>query len=101
MIRCRDFPRPSDITGIRSWYGLVEQVSFLFAKSALMEPFRELMSKKAEYVWTPALQTAFDRARVEIVYLVQKGVKSFKLGAWTCLVTDWSRRTQEEVPNPK
>ena len=59
------------MTGIGSWYGLVEQVSFAFAKFALMEPFRELMSKKSEYVWTPALQTAFDMARDEIVELVQ------------------------------
>ncbi len=35
----RDFPRPTDITGIRSWFGLVEQVSFSFSKTALMEPF--------------------------------------------------------------
>ena len=27
----REFPRPTDITGIRSWYGLVEQVSYAFA----------------------------------------------------------------------
>ena len=28
----QNFPRPTDITGIRSWYGLVEQVAFSFAK---------------------------------------------------------------------
>ena len=88
----RDFPRPKDITGIRSWYGLVEQVSYAFAKSELMEPFRELLKKKSEYVWSQALQDSFDVARAEIVRLVQQGVRTYKLGAWTCLVTDWSRR---------
>lgn len=88
----QEFPRPKDITGIRSWYGLVEQVSFAFSKSQLMEPFRDLLKKKSEFVWTQALQDAFDRAKVEIVELVKQGVKSFKLGAWTCVVTDWSRR---------
>ena len=44
-----------------------------------------------EYVWTPELQKAFDVAREEIVELVRRGVKSFRLEAWTCLVTSWSR----------
>ena len=56
-----------------------------------MEPFRALMKKGSEYVWTPDLQKAFDVAREEIVELVRRGVKSFQLRAWTCLVTDWSR----------
>ena len=28
----RDFPRPRDITGIRSWFGLINQVNFAFSK---------------------------------------------------------------------
>ena len=54
-----NFPRPTDITGIRSWYGLVEQVSYAFAKSALMEPFRGLLKKNSTYAWSPDLQKAF------------------------------------------
>ena len=87
-----EFPRPTDITGMRSWYGLVEQVSFILSKSELMEPFQPLMKKGAEYVRTPERQCAFDMARREIVDLVKSGVKSFRLGAWTCVITDWSRR---------
>merc|ERR1712082_427555 len=87
----RDFPRPTDITGIRSWFGLVEQVSFSFSKTALMEPFRQLLKPKSDYVWTEELQLSFERAKKEIVGLVASGVKSFVLGNWLCLVTDWSR----------
>ena len=86
-----NFPRPRDITGIRSWFGLVEQVAFNFSKSKLMLPFRPLLKAKAEYVWTDDLQTAFETAKREIVELIKKGVKTFQLGLWTCLVTDWSR----------
>lgn len=87
----RDFPRPSDITGIRSWFGLVEQVAYAFSKSSLMEPFCPLLKSKAEYVWTPQLQHAFQTAKEEIVKIASKGVKSFTIGAHTCLITDWSR----------
>ena len=45
----RDFPRPTDITGIRSWYGLVEQVAYAFSKSELMAPFRPLLKKGLVY----------------------------------------------------
>lgn len=41
-----EFPRPSDITGVRSWFGLVEQVAFSFSKTRLMEPFRELLQRQ-------------------------------------------------------
>ena len=86
-----DFPRPTDITGIRSWFGLVEQVSFSFAKNELMEPFRALLKPKSQFQWDEPIQLAFDRAKVEIVKLVEGGVMLFVLGAWLCLVTDWSR----------
>ena len=87
----KNFPRPTDVTGIRSWYGLVEQVAFSFTKTDLMQPFHQLLSKNAEFSWSPQLQTAFDTARQEIVKLVTNGVQSFQLDTWTCIITDWSK----------
>ena len=87
----KDFPRQVDITGIRSWFGLVEQVAFSFSKTSLMEPFRELLQPKMVFCWSDELQKSFEAAKAEIVRLVVSGVKSFKLGEWLCVVTDWSR----------
>ena len=87
----RNFPRPTDVTGVRSWYGLIEQVSFSFAKTTLMQPFRKLLSKNAEFLWTNEMQSAFITAKQEIADLVTKGVQSFQLDAHTCIVTDWSK----------
>ena len=67
----------------------MEQVSFAFSKSELMVPFRPLMKKGAEYIWIPELQGAFDLVGREIVELVKSEVRSFQLGAWTCVVMDW------------
>ena len=86
------FPRPTDITRICLWFGLVEQVAFSFSKTSLMEPFRELLHPKQVFTWNETLQQAFETAKTEIVNLVVKGVKSFKLGEWICLVTDWSKQ---------
>ena len=66
----QEFPRPKDITGIRSWFGLIEQVSFAFSKKELMEPFRSLLSKNAVFSWTPELQKSFEIAKNKIRALV-------------------------------
>ena len=39
----RDFPVPKDITGVRSWFGLVEQCTYAFSKTDTMEPFHHLV----------------------------------------------------------
>ena len=38
-----DFPLPTDITGARSWFGLINQVAFSLAIAPVMQPFRELL----------------------------------------------------------
>ena len=62
-----------------------------------MKPFRQLLSKNAEFAWSAELQKAFEEARKEIVELVTDGVKSFSLDTHTCIVTDWSTRGLEYV----
>ena len=34
----RDFPRPRDITGIRSWFGLINQVSYALSQTCSSPP---------------------------------------------------------------
>ena len=38
-----DFPTPANITDIRSWFGLVNQVAYAFAAAERMLPFRALL----------------------------------------------------------
>ena len=40
-----NFPVPTDLTGIRSWFGLVQQVSYEFSKTKEMNPFREFLAR--------------------------------------------------------
>ena len=86
-----DFPRPSDIMGIQSWYGLVEQVAWGFSKTRLMEPFWHLLQHKAEFAWSEEMEKAFVVAKAEIVRLVENCVRCFVPGKDLALVTDWSR----------
>ena len=79
MKSIKEFPRPTDVTGVRSWFRLIEQVIWAFSKTMLMAPFRELLSKKEPFSWTQELQEVFETAKKEIVDVVVKGVKAFKL----------------------
>ena len=87
----REFPRPNNITDVRSLFGLVEQVAFCFAKSKYMEPFRNLLNSKEKFHWNQALQDSFECAKREITAQVEQGVKTYVQGKPTGLVTDWSR----------
>ena len=41
MNAIKNFPKPTSLTGARAWFGLVNQVSFAFAQTEEMEPFRD------------------------------------------------------------
>ncbi len=87
----RDFPTPNNITDIRSFFGLVNQVSYAFASNNKMAPFRDLLKPSNTFCWTPELQTAFNEAKTFIIQEVQNGVQIFDKNRTTCLVTDWSK----------
>ena len=87
----RDFPIPRNITDVRSWFGLINQVSYTFAVAQTMAPFRHLLSSKVPFYWSEELQSAFEKSKEEIIQQCMKGVRTFSLTAPTALATDWSR----------
>lgn len=36
----KNFPTPNNITDIRSWFGLVNQVAYTFSQHNVIDPFR-------------------------------------------------------------
>ena len=87
----RTFPTPNNITDVRSWFGLINQVSYSFATAPAMAPFRHLLSAKIPFYWSEELQASFDASKEEIIQQCNKGVRSFSLTAPTALATDWSK----------
>jgi hypothetical protein len=87
----QDFPEPSDLTGARSWFGLINQVNFAFADSELMLPFRHLLKPGTSFDWTPELSQLFKKIKHKIIEAVKKGIMTFDMNRQICLATDWSR----------
>ena len=86
-----EFPKPTDISSARSWFGLVNQVAFAFCMSDTMAPFRDLLKTTTPFVWTPELDKIFEISKKTIVDAVEEGVKIFEMDRPTCLATDWSK----------
>ena len=87
----KDFPTPSNLTDIRSWFGLVNQVSYAFAAADIMEPFRKLLKSDVKFQWDADLEDVFQRSKLAIVRQIEHGVKIFDKDRPTCLATDWSK----------
>ena len=86
----RFFPTPQNRTDIKSWFGLVNQVSNYSQLRRSMAPFRHLLSPREKFRWTDELEKSFSRSKQQIVNLIEKGVQIFDLNKTTCLRTDWS-----------
>ena len=87
----RDFPSPKDLTGARSWFGLVNQVAWAYSTSPVMAPFRDLIKSNGKFYWDENLEKLFQDSKVAIINLVAEGVQSFDISKRTCLQTDWSQ----------
>jgi len=85
------FPEPTDITGIRSWFGLINQISYAVTLTDELQPFRDLLKPKNKFYWDENLKELFEDSKKKIVAKVENGVKIFEPNLKTCLRTDWSR----------
>ena len=87
----RDFPQPRNITDIRSWFGLVNQVAYAFSMAERMHPFRKLLNNGKRFTWSPELEDIFRESKVVIVQEIERGVRTFDKTKPTCIATDWSK----------
>ena len=59
----RQFPTPRNIADIRSWFGLINQVSHYSKLSNIILPFKPLLSPKTSFKWSDELQDAFEQSK--------------------------------------
>ena len=87
----RNFPTPTNITDIRFWFGLINQVSYAFAASSRMQPFRQALKPGTPFLWNKELDNLFNESKSIITNEVEEGVRIFDKSKPTCLATDWSK----------
>ncbi len=86
-----DFPTPQNLTDVRSWFGLVNQVSYAFSMTDVMLPFWELLKPSNKFHWNNDVQQAFEKSKLTIIDEIHSGIKIFDKSKPTCLATDLSK----------
>jgi hypothetical protein len=88
----QNFPRPTNITDIRAWFGLVNQVSHYGQLGDLMAPFRPFLSPKVRFYWNDNLEETFQQLKQDVITSIEEGVEIFDPARKTCLSMDWSKK---------
>jgi hypothetical protein len=86
-----DFPTPKNLTDARSWFGIINQVSYAFSMTKYMEPFQDLLKPGQPFKWNDSLEKIFTDTKHTIVAEIEEGVKIFHADRPTCIITDWSK----------
>ena len=86
-----NFPTPANLTDMHSWFGLINRVSFAFAITDRMLPFRRLLKPGTPFHWDDTLNQLFEESKAVIVSEIEKRVRIFDKSRPTCLATDWSK----------
>ena len=76
---------------VRSWFGLVNQVSYAFSMADRMLAFCDLLKPGTHFTWNVELQMLFEKSKRQIVSDIEKGVMIFDHAKPTCPATDWSK----------
>ena len=87
----RTFPQPKNVSDIRAWFGLVNQVSHYSKLTDLMKPFKPFLSPKTPFLWTEELEHAFEQSKIELIKAIEHCVRIFDPLRKTCLTLDWSK----------
>jgi hypothetical protein len=87
-----NYPVPVNVTDMRSFFALVEQVAPYHAVKPHMAPFRELLKKGQDWYWDDQLQRLFEEAKRVISKEVTEGITRFDPKRETALVSDYSRQ---------
>lgn len=83
-----EFPKPKNITDVRSWFGLINQVSYAFSMTGKMLPFRQLLKPSTPFHWDDDLDNLFEESKLVILSEITEGVRIFDKTRPTC---DWSK----------
>ena len=59
----KSFPTPANITDLRSFMALLQQVAYCYAISPATNPLRHLLKQAEKWLWTPDINKAFEKAR--------------------------------------
>ena len=70
----QNFPTPSSVTDIRSWFGLVNQVANYAQLRDLVTPLKPFLSPHVKFYWPPELEKIVCDSKDAIIEAIKNGV---------------------------
>ena len=86
-----NFPTPTNIHNIRSWFGLINHVSYAFASSEKLQLLPHLLQSDTPFIWSNQMNDLFPESKLAIIHEIENGIIIFDKTKPTCLATDWSK----------
>ena len=80
MRAIKEFPTTQNITDVRSWFGLVNQVSYAFAMTSKLLPFCQLLKPRSIFQWIKNLKMHF---KLQETLSLKKFTRVFVYLIWT------------------
>ena len=59
----QNFPQLSDIIGARTWFGLVNEITWAYSISSIMQPFCKLVKANSKFTWNNTLTQTFENSK--------------------------------------
>ena len=87
----RDFPIPTSISAVRSFYALANNLNFSTKVKEIIGDFRHLLSPRAPFKWDEKMTEKFKEVTSSLVEQARDGVAQFDMKRWTVLETDYSK----------
>ena len=87
----KDLPTPVSTPDIRSWFGLVNQVTNYAQLRDTMAPFKPFLSPRHKFFWDDELNRAFITSKQAIIDAIRDGVEIFDMQTRTSLRPEWSK----------
>ena len=85
----KSFPTPLNITDLRSFMALLQQVAYCYATSPATAPLRHLLKPSEPWDWSEDVHETFVKAKEIIANKVEDGVRLFNPKLPTGLLSDW------------
>ena len=81
-----DFPRPKNLTELRSFLGLANQLAgFVENMAILTDPLRALLKKGVEFLWTDCQESAFQKTKKLLLKMTASNSSTLNLTQFFCL----------------
>ena len=87
----KNFPSPKNVTNARAWFGFINQASWTYAVSTLMQPFGDLIKSNTPFYWDDQFEDLFQKSKLELINCVKQCIQAFDCDRLTLLQPDWSK----------